>query len=263
MSAYISLLTPLGGYLFTDGAAYDDAGVVRDIVRKVECAKTVPFAITTLGNQLVGEHFKPGLCEMADRYGVDAMIEAGLPQLLDDLRSAEKWREVTAGRGAACIHMVGYSETRGVTHFNFQTMDENDDGDLIGAYELRIIDKPYAARGAIVGVSADGIREQARGENVDGYVRYVGKELMERMRATKGRSMHQNGTDATSYHSVGGHIDLTIVDNSGARTERIHVWDDKIGKKIQPEQLPATIAPFTGMNRQQRRAAERAQRKSA
>lgn len=263
MSAYISLLTPAGGYLFTDGAAWDEQGVVREIVKKADCATRAPFAVTTLGNSVLGEKFKSGLVQMADRFGVDEMIEHGIPAMLEPFRSSPDWREMTAGKGNTCVHMVAFSEMKGLIHFNFQTMDEQDDGRLIEAYKLRILDKPFTGRGAIVSVNADGIRQASPGEDIDAYIRYFGKEVLERMRSVKGRSMHLNGTDAPRHHSVGGHIDLTIVNRMSARTERIHVWDDKIGEKIRPKQKAETVTQFDGMNRHQRRAAERDQRKRA
>jgi hypothetical protein len=266
MSAYISMLTPVGGYLFTDGAAYDDEGTLRQIIRKVDCSPTAPFAVTTIGSSVIGDLFRPFLCEMAERFGVDAMIEAGLPAFLEDMRSRHEWIESTKGRGNCAAHMVAYSAKRGLVHFNFQTMDEHDEtvAQDIKAYTLRMVDRPYTGRGTIFDADKfDGIRASVPGEDITAYMRYFGTAVMERMRIEKGCSMHLKGTGAPLHHMVGGHIDMTIVDAGGTRTERIHVWDDKVGEKISPAKQELTVTPFNGLNRRQRRAAERTQRKSA
>jgi hypothetical protein len=64
-------------------------------------------------------------------------------------------------------------------------------------------------------------------------------------------------------HLVGGQVDLTIVSPQGVRIETLHRWDDKIGERIAPFIERQTVQSLPIGNRQQRRAAERAMRKTA
>lgn len=266
MSAYISILTAAGGYLFTDGAAYDEAGVVQQIVRKVETSTAAPFAITTLGNSVIGTKLKSGLIEMVDRFGVDLMLEEALPAFLANMRGQDEWNASIRGKGNTAAHMVAHSPTRGLVHFNFQTMDEpeTDIGKGAEAYRLNILETPFTGRGSVFDPNGmTSVRPPSPDETIDDYMRYFGVLIMEKMRAEKGLSMHLKGTGVPPRHLIGGHIDMTVVAANGVRTERIHVWDDKIGRMIRPAASAGTVTPFSGQNRQQRRAAERAQRKTA
>lgn len=267
MSAYLSMLTREGGYLFTDGAAYDDEGVVGAFISKVCCAERMPFAVTVLGNNFVGARLMTVLPKLVDEVGnVDAFLEVALPAFLDEIKNRENIAELTTGSGAACAHMVAFSETKGLIHFNFQTFDEVDqtNGEQVAAYKIRMVSNYYAARGTVVDpAKVSKIRPAAQGETLDTYIRYFGSEVMELMRQEKGCTMHLKGTQTPLYHTVGGHIDMTLITEAGARTERIKVWDDKIGQKIVPQQAFRTVTAFPGVSRQQRRAAERAARKTA
>jgi hypothetical protein len=85
---------------------------------------------------------------------------------------------------------------------------------------------------------------------------------MEFFRRARARRVGEPGSAKT--HLIGGQVDLTIVDAAGARSTTIHRWNDTIGELIDPskDQPSAKVVPIAvGMNRQQRRAAERAARK--
>lgn len=101
-----------------------------------------------------------------------------------------------------------------------------------------------------------GMRQPTAGENHTDFLKYVGRSVMGFMREVPGTQMHLVGTGAPARYLVGGHIDMATVDATGARIERIHVWDDKIGERIRPEKTEATVVPIGG-NRKARRAAKR------
>lgn len=238
MSAYLSLITNQAGYLFADGAGYDDEGVIGAFTQKVAVSEHAPLAVTTLGNAWLGERFRSGILQMVERFGVDLLIEGCLPSFLASMSSDAGWVEMTVGHGTTAAHIVAFSPTRGLVHFGFQTVTEvdGDTGRRLEAYHVNFVDDFYAARGAITAATDfTGLRQKRPEEHADDYCRYFGRAFMEKMRLEKGRSLHLEGTDAPFYHTVGGHIDMAVVTPDGARLERIHVWpEDKVGEKIKP-----------------------------
>lgn len=61
-------------------------------------------------------------------------------------------------------------------------------------------------------------------------------------------------------HAVGGDVTLTTVTEDGITQEVIHRWDDQIGSRIEAASFVRPVVE--GMNRQQRRAIERANRQA-
>jgi hypothetical protein len=107
-----------------------------------------------------------------------------------------------------------------------------------------------------------GIRLRGQSESWNEYLRAIAIPMMQFYREASVTRVA--GEDFTApAHLVGGQIDFTVVDAHGVSTETIHRWDDKIGQPITPFVEHKTVQPFPSMNRQQRRAAERDQRKRA
>ncbi|MCZ8546267.1 hypothetical protein OOJ09_18925 [Mesorhizobium qingshengii] len=60
-----------------------------------------------------------------------------------------------------------------------------------------------------------------------------GVQLFEAMRKVPGPNPTKPGLP--EVYGIGGHVDLTVVDASGARTTRLHAWpEDVVGYKIAP-----------------------------
>ena len=77
------------------------------------------------------------------------------------------------------------------------------------------------------------------------------------------RSMTFPATTAggEEFHLVGGAAVMTQITRDGITQKIIHKWDDEIGQPITPEPLRKIADTSQALNRQQRRAMERAARK--
>lgn len=254
MSAYMSFSLPEVGALFTDGAGYDRDGVVRSLTCKTTIAETAPFAITSVGNQYLGDMIKAHLTKYVDAHGVDALMDIYLPMFLQTFRD-EHMSLLEDIHSATDVHFLAWSPTRQGFHRSFQTFEEAHRPDLPC---LVLLDP---GTGAGRGMHDKGMQEFATiqrppmpGEEMLDYMKSFGVAFMDIARKGKNASLQTVG----DRHLIGGHVDMTIVDAAGARTERVKVYPDRIGRHIDPDRRRFEPQPFTGMNRKQRRAMEAA-----
>jgi hypothetical protein len=99
-----------------------------------------------------------------------------------------------------------------------------------------------------------GIRPMSRVEQFD--IVGDGVKLVIGQRA----QLHKLTAGGTPRHLVGGSVELTTVTRNGVERRVLHDFGDEIGEYISPQAAPLLAigsAPIAGMNRQQRRAAER------
>ncbi|MFB2553714.1 hypothetical protein [Ensifer soli] len=99
MSAVISIAGPDAAFMLTDGAGYDDDGVVRTLGYKVVTAADVPLAVNTRGISGTGKALARQICALADRVGVDRFLEI-LPRVLDELRDDPELAPHVSGANA-------------------------------------------------------------------------------------------------------------------------------------------------------------------
>jgi hypothetical protein len=71
-------------------------------------------------------------------------------------------------------------------------------------------------------------------EPLPAFVRQAGLGMMEIMRGRPGK-----GANGEPIWCVGGHVNLTIIDARGARTETLRTWPGAIGKPIDPTKKAA------------------------
>ncbi|HEY0125295.1 MAG TPA: hypothetical protein VGC14_26730 [Rhizobium sp.] len=218
MSAFVSFTQSDRVVLFTDGAAYDDDGVLRAVVDKVYRA-TVPLAITALGNHEIGRRIAGFIVKEANRLGVDGLIDSGLNLLLSGLIEIGGWEEQPT-----LFHIAAWSPLRGAFHVGFQTVDEDD----IKAFQLREL-ADSVIRGPEFPIELAAMFEPSPGGDA---VAEFGSFCMGAMRNTM--SVPLGRPDAEPRYLVGGHVDMTVVDGSGVRTERVIDWQDRCGEFIEP-----------------------------
>ncbi|MEQ1953604.1 hypothetical protein [Mesorhizobium sp. CN2-181] len=258
MSAFISASSPEGIAVLTDGAIYDATGTIRGIERKITAAKNKPFAVTSRGHHNIGKQFADILCTAVDFSGSVDMLLEHLPEVLEGLKAkaASYGRELQEHEVNQFL-IACWSETRGPLHMAFETAQT----------PYNITDAPFTIKElgpvqiAGTGISTDdirahGLRVKRPDETVFAYLRETGAEYMEIMRNVAG-VINWRGDGQRLRHCIGGRCDLTLVSAAGVTTETLRVWDDKIGRDIKPKAAPKTVVTFPGMNRQQRRAAER------
>lgn len=249
MSAYVYLTPPdaTAGYLFADGATYTADGIVRGFCTKIECGKVAPVAITAVGHQALGDQIKTFLVKQADLHGIDAFVDEFLPAFLPKVAMTFIENQQHAVQNIA-VTIAAWSASKGAFRISFQTMDRGE----MKAFEP-VITRENTWRGPQFSpLRLAELRNLKPGEPIPTFMRYVGQTFMSFMRVIASLPLHLEDTDATPRHVVGGHIDMVTVDKDGARIERIHVWDDKVGQLIDPSVDHKTIVPF--MNRKARRA---------
>nr|WP_299500395.1 hypothetical protein [uncultured Rhizobium sp.] len=256
MSAYFGIENDGRSYLFTDAAAYSPDGIVRQFVRKVELSERVPFAITTHGDADLGARAAKFLAAQADKHGIDVFVDEFLPLFLHDM--AETYRDAPAERKDVMAYMAVWSETRGIMHLGFQTVPEPETATHAGVVPFTVEQFGKTSfRGSDFPITRmASIRPPLPGESQEDFVRNLGVTVLGFMREQPSVTINRQGKGDVPKHRVGGWIDMTIVDASGARCDRVHTWDDKIGEYIQPFAAHSTVIPFAG-NRAARRAAGR------
>ena len=249
MSAFFAIRAGDRSFLFTDGAAYDRHGIVRGFSEKVTCAATVPFAITAVGNVDLGDKMKTFLAGQAEKFGVDDFIDTVLPAFLEELRETYAVAEMS-GDNVVAIAIALWSPTRGIQHLGFQTAVDFGRPD-IEPFTLRELGATAVRGPAFPLEKMSTLRPPQPGEGQTAFVREMGVTVLGWMREIKSSRFNEVGTE---QYLVGGHVDMTTVDAAGARTERVHVWNDKIGQPINPYGAASTVVPFPE-NRAARRAA--------
>jgi len=256
MSAYVYLTSPdkQSGHMFADGAGYTDDGIVRWFGPKIICGEVAPFAITAIGNHELGEKLKAFMVRQADRLGVDDFFDIFLPEFLSELAMSYADAQHSADKHLAVV-ISAWSKTKGAFRLSFQTVTEPGRDDIQPF--VAQITTDMAFRGPEFSpLRLMELRQPSPGEKPSDFMAYAGRAIMGFMRDVPAVQMRLRGTGAPPHYLVGGHIDMATVDEKGARIERIHVWDDKIGERIRPESAAATVVPFGG-NRKARRAAKR------
>ncbi|MBX4964474.1 phage tail length tape measure family protein [Rhizobium binae] len=234
----------------TDGAGYTTGdGIARVFARKVSVAQTEPFAITTQGNAELGEKIRTFLAAQIDRLGVDDFLDLFLPVFLAGLQDTYADLPRVPGNDVVAA-MAMWSETRGILHLGFQTGTEPDRPDTI-PFELQTLSATTLRGPTFDLMKLATYRRPRFGEDQESFVKELGVSVLSWMREVASVPMMLQGKPgATPHHWVGGFVDMTTVDASGARVERIHTWrQDSVGQPIDPFRWP--------LNRSQRRAAKR------
>jgi hypothetical protein len=253
MSAVFSYRSTEDVVVLTDGAVYDNKGVVHFIERKVDFSTKVPVAVATRGDRDVGDLLTGKIIAAVEQWGFDEglqSIERILPQWRDALASLDdRFTEIL---------VAGISEANGPQHYvcvtgpspEYPAFHWSDPGKQFCGFNGGG-DKP-----SIITLESMGLRMPLPGEKMLDYFATSGVGMFEYLRRIK---LQSNGR-----FCVGGHVDMTVVSSGGVWVERVHRWNDKIGELIDPskDRPAAKVVPIAaGMNRQQRRVAERDARK--
>ncbi|EUB95579.1 hypothetical protein PMI07_002067 [Rhizobium sp. CF080] len=246
MSAVVSIETPTAVFIITDGAIYDADNILLDVRRKVTVSERVPAAVATRGNQGVGDYFAAKIIDAIERMGFDAAMIA-LADVLPQFADKDRMTKFEAT-------IAGISEEYGPRRLVFRS-----DVDPL-ALEHDGVGSSCATSDA--GLVEMGIRGRAPLEPWKGYIREIAIPIMQFYREAAVPGV-KGETFAQPAHLVGGQVDFTIITRQGVTVETIHRWDDKLGERIAPFVKRQTVKAFPGLNRQQRRAAERALSKTA
>lgn len=221
MSAYLSHVYTDRIEILTDGAVYDEAGVILGFQEKIYRFRNAPAALTVRGAGesmiVIGQTLD--MMAALSGGGFDAVL-GFIPQMLEKLKE----KGVPADFE---MLIAGVSETEGPMHVYFTTASYVEGveacklyrmGDFLGAGIAVPAEEQNAA-----GISQTALRD-AFAES--------GTAYMELMRRHKGPNPIR--PDLPEIHGIGGHVDLTVVRADGVTTRRLRTWPDVIGEKINP-----------------------------
>lgn len=246
MSGVLAVAYPEAAMLITDGAGYDNAGILRTVGPKVTTAKVAAFAVTTRGHAEAGVIFQQALCDCADLMGTAGAV-ARLGDLVERIRD-DIAVDLTGGNAVQVI-IASWTVAAGGQCFAFHTGRTDA---ARPAYEVWELPAFFAFGPSYRPEDAASTPAKRGGETMTAYMRRAGADIMEVMRRRPGNAGEGMDVPDGLFFGVGGRCDLTTVSVAGAKLETLRVWNDRIGCKVDPF---ATARPAMEiMNRQQRRA---------
>ncbi|WP_027060544.1 hypothetical protein [Mesorhizobium loti] len=238
MSAFIAGVGEHSAILITDAAAYDAGGTVVAIAPKVTTGKVSPIAVTTRGAHVLGMRLQQAICDQADQFGVDYALE----------NFAREFPRVGIARHGSVdmvhVHIIAWS----LTHGAIQLSAHNCPHAFGDGQEPLVVTAPaghYIAGTHIdqAGLTASGMRKRHEGEDLVPYLTVEGVKLMEAMRLAPAKPIEGDSWAGEQY-LIGGHIDVTVVEMLGAKTETVRTWPDVVGQKI----VPSVEAALSNIN---------------
>ncbi|BBD37532.1 hypothetical protein Amn_24120 [Aminobacter sp. Y103A] len=232
MSAFYALCHDDRVELLTDGARYHDDGTLVEICRKVWTSPCLPLAVTGRGGGAV-EAYTKAIVGLSALGTFDDVIES-----VQRLVTRSTRFDIAE---PAEVVIAGISETRGPCILYFATTNAYG---LEGFEPFVISDagREFGGGAPLEPSEAEAIR--SRGSTL----RELGVDLFEAMRRKKGKNPAR--PDLPDHYGIGGHVDLTVVSSGGCTVERLHTWDDEVGKPIDPyvNLAPPAVKPVrTGM----------------
>lgn len=250
MSAFISASSVDEICLLSDGAGYDNDGIIREIGCKIHTSKTVPFAMTGRGSRFLVNKVCDFLTDMADRAGVDTAIdvfEGSIPEMASTPRAE--------GADYIHLHLAAWSPTKGLVRYSFHNLPYAFSSGEKGM-RLNEVGGVYSA-GNVCSMDdyvACGVGPRLPGMSLSAFLKANGAGMMEAMRR-KPATLLRDDT-STAKFLIGGQCDLLSLTRDGTHIETLRTWPDKIGEPIDP--FSATDSTVVKLNRHQRRAAKAA-----
>lgn len=255
MSAILAVACPEAAMLITDGAGYDDDGILRRVGAKVTLAQAAPFAVATRGNADIGDVVQQALCHYAASMGPVQRLSC-LPDMVR--RIGDEATIDLSGDNGVQVVIAAWTLGAGGQCFAFHTgLAEA----ARPAFELYELPSFYAFGPSYRPEDAATVPAKRPDEAMTAYMRRAGADIIEVMRRKPGTAWGSSKVAMGTFFGVGGRCDLTTVDRAGARLETLRVWNDKIGCKVDPFGVTAAASPLP--SRQQRRAMARDLRKRA
>jgi hypothetical protein len=229
MSAFIAAVGEHSAILITDGASYNNDGVVVSIGPKVTVGKVAPIAVTSRGNHVLGRKLQAAICDQADRLGAEYAL-ANFAREFPGMKADPAF----GGADIIHIHIVAWLREFGpvqVSAHNCQHAFADGQEPLTVTFPV----EHYIA-GTPVDLAAlqwAGVRARQADEDAVDFLATEGPKLMEAMRRAPARPVAGDSWDGDQY-LVGGQCDVTTVSLWGAATETVRTWPDIVGRKIEP-----------------------------
>ncbi len=193
--------------ILSDGACYDDAGVVKGFVSKLLSIAHMPAVV--------------GLCGPVDLlpklYGMAFQCSTFDELLTAAGEAAPHWRE----RGEFSLVIAGYSRARDA--FEIYFVPGYNESVEFPAFRLIKVSGNYTLPNPFPEIAEQMKWDMPARDDLD--VERDGLQLMECQR--RDRSL--------GYHVVGGFVEQTVITRTGIELRIVKWWPDEIGQKIEPE----------------------------
>lgn len=227
MSAFIAQKFSDRVELATDGAIYDQTGVLVRTGQKVWASAFVPLAVTGRGNFEVVADIASAIVIAADSL---QSFDQTITWLIDRLST---FADRSGSDDGNQFLIGGISERDGPVILLFSTKG----GDILpGGCEVR----PFVLFDVGDNIFAGPVPDVDEAL-LSGLAFPVGAALaLDSMRKQKGGNPHR--TDIQDHYGIGGHIDYTVITVAGVEVQRIHEWPDVIGQPIDPFRATAAAA---------------------
>lgn len=245
MSALMSI--KVGGtiQLFTDGASYEPDGTIVSFVRKVLVGKKTAVAIGIRGFGRLALDAACNLVNTADEVGPEAFL-VHLENIAGQLQEISS----SLPRESQFQYMIALGQPgKGVRHLGLHCVPEFSAMPYCQLVELGDL-TASGSHFTAAELFQRGILP-ARGDPTQ-WARTCGLQIMEMMRSRPAERLpgYEGGHD----YVIGGHVDLATVTERRATVQRIRVWPDKVGEKIDPAARSNVVA-FPQNRRERRRSA--------
>ncbi|MBZ9984743.1 hypothetical protein LB521_26795 [Mesorhizobium sp. BR-1-1-8] len=237
MSAFIAAVGEHSAILITDGASYNDDGVVVAIGPKVTVGKVAPIAVTTRGSHVFGKMVQQAICDQADEFGVDYAL-ANFAREFPNLKADPAY----GGVDIIHVHIVAWS----LTHGPIQMSAHNCQHAFGDGQEPLTVTAPvghYVAGNRIdpAGLRWAGVRSRMPDEDIVDFLSTEGVKIMEAMRLIRAMPVEGDSWEGDQY-LIGGQCDVSTVSLWGAKTETVRTWSDAVGQKIVPDGIAQIAA---------------------
>jgi hypothetical protein len=222
-------------HLFTDGANYNDTGILVSVGPKVFTAPHLPLAVAACGAR--GASLDLGHM-LAQRFQTFDELVGEVESIFPAFHAVYVDRYVAAGDGTRevaemmALVLCGFSARRRRAEAYFlSTLDIPEDSDAVvpacSAFKLRQLGGVTAIPTPNVRLWQAGAMRAGEGE---GRLRRNGIELMEAQRRTR-YEIANGGTFCT----IGGFVQMTTVTADAIRQQVVRRWpEDQVGRKVEP-----------------------------
>ncbi|PBB21132.1 hypothetical protein [Mesorhizobium sp. WSM4313] len=222
MSGIFSALTPDTIIVLTDGAVYDNTGVLLEIKRKVTVSERLPLAVAFRGNLDFGETVARRIIGDAEAVGFDQMLRDIAVVLLDF--PASPHLEVL---------IAGISETAGPMHRVFRNKHVGCEVDKpFSLNDPGLVHMGFGSDGRAISLAAMGIPAR-QGQSLETWLTRYGVDLFEYFRDIP-VPIDPADENTDRQYLIGGICDMTVVTRGRVSITTLHRWPDKIGEKIDP-----------------------------
>lgn len=223
MSAFFSVCYEDRIEILTDGAHYNPDGCLVALQTKIFPNGSKPFAVTGRGHSVSLERFARLFNRVADAC---VSVDDALREIDREIQKLGLMAIEKAPQPVEVI-IPCISETKGPINVYLATQDvygyaapftmsvapsEVGGGPAVPCHELE-------AHGITPGAASEGLSK-------------VGITFFELMRRQKGTN--PAAPELPPIYGIGGFIDHTVIRKEGVVVNRIHTWNDEVGKTINP-----------------------------